>query len=104
MTHLVLADSLVLRPRYWEGGQRLDLLLQLVAQLTRLGNHVIQQRCILSACAIVRRVERTRVEVGNTRDVAAEGRNAILNGGDLLHGHRKRLVVNTCMDCGGNGI
>ena len=63
VTYLVLPNCLILRARDGVLRQRLDLLLQAIAQLARLPDEVIQKGGILAACAVVSGVERARVQV-----------------------------------------
>ena len=82
-TDLVLADGLILGAGDRVGREGLYPLLQVIAQLTRLPDQVVQKRLVLAAGALVCAVERARMQVGDAGNVAAELRNAILDGRDL---------------------
>lgn len=51
--------------------------------MTCLSDQVVQKRLVLAARALVRAVQRARVQVGDAGNVAAELRDAILDGRDL---------------------
>ena len=86
MTHLVLANCLVLWSGDREGGQGLDFLLQAGTQLASLCDQFIELCGALGACCLVGSVESARMEVLNAGDVAAELGDAVLHGGNLIAG------------------